>query len=67
MTPDEFVATEKGPVYIRGDEGVPTYIQIVASIEIGPNDWGGVAFYIPDKNIISSYPENKPQSKPRTT
>jgi hypothetical protein len=58
----------KGTVFIRGDEGMVEYIQIVASIEIDPNDWGGVAFYIPDKwyisNIISSYPENETQSIP---
>jgi hypothetical protein len=57
----------KGTVFIRGDEGIVEHIQIVASIEIDPNDWGGVAFYIPEKwyisNILSSYPE-KTQSKP---
>ncbi|MDQ0116627.1 hypothetical protein J2T15_006109 [Paenibacillus harenae] len=52
---------------VKDDPLRPTYIQIVASIEIDPNDWGGVAFYIPDKNIISRYPEIKAQSKPRTT
>lgn len=55
----------KGTVFIKGDEGIPGHVQIVASIEIDPNDWGGVAFYIPDKwyisNIISSYPENETQ------
>jgi len=56
----------KGTVFIKGKEGRTEQIQIVASIEIDPIDWGGVAFYIPDQwysNIISSYPENKTQSK----
>lgn len=58
----------KGTLFVSGREGMIEHVQIVASIEIDPNDWGGVAFYIPDKwyvtNIKSSYPENKPQSKP---
>lgn len=58
----------KGTVFIRGDEGMIKHIQIVASIEIDPNDWGGVAFNIPDKwyisNITSSYPENETPSNP---
>ncbi|WP_028612856.1 hypothetical protein [Paenibacillus harenae] len=58
----------KGTVFVKGNEGRAEHIQIVAMIEIDPNDWGGVAFYIPDKwyisNIVSSYPENKIQSKP---
>ena len=38
----------KGTVFIRGSEGVPENVQIVAGVEIDPGDWGGVAFYIPD-------------------
>ncbi|WP_202080437.1 hypothetical protein [Caldalkalibacillus salinus] len=59
----------KGTVFIRGEEGIPEHVQIVASIEIDPNDWGGVAFYVPDKwyisNIKSSFTANETQSKPR--
>ncbi|MBO8172474.1 MAG: hypothetical protein H0Z33_11325 [Bacillaceae bacterium] len=56
-----------GKVFIRGEEGIPEHVQIVASVEIDPKDWGGVAFYIPDhwyiSNVTSSYPENEMQSK----
>jgi hypothetical protein len=58
----------KGTVFVTGDEGIPKHVRIVASIVIDPNDWGGVAFSIPDKwyisNIISSYPVNETQSIP---
>ncbi|RKP47900.1 hypothetical protein D7Z26_22055 [Cohnella endophytica] len=58
----------KGTVYVRGDNGKAEHIQIVAWIEIDSDDWGGVAFYIPDKwhvsNIISSYPDNGTRLKP---
>lgn len=64
----ELNTSAKGTLFVSGREGMIEHVQIVASIEIDPNDWGGVAFYIPDKwyvsNIKSSYPENKPQSKP---
>jgi hypothetical protein len=49
-------------------KGTAEHIQIVASIEVDPSDWGGVAFYIPENwfisNITSSYPDNAIQSKP---
>ncbi|CEO88178.1 hypothetical protein [Syntrophaceticus schinkii] len=58
----------KGTIFVKGTEGVPEHIQIVARIEIDPDDWGGVAFYIPKKwnvsSISSSYPENKAQAIP---
>ncbi|NIK75520.1 hypothetical protein FHS15_000620 [Paenibacillus castaneae] len=58
----------KGTIFVKGNEGKVEQVQIIASIEIDPNDWGGVAFYIPPKwhisNIMISYPENKTQSKP---
>jgi len=57
-----------GTVFIKGDGEVPTHAQIVATIDIAPKDWGGVAFYIPKKwyiaNITSSYPESKESSDP---
>lgn len=63
----ELNTSAKGTVFVWGDEGRAKHIQIVASIEVDPKDWGGVSFRIPDKwyisNIISSYPENKTQSK----
>jgi hypothetical protein len=57
-----------GTVFIKGANGIPDHIQIIAYVEIDPVDWGGVAFYIPDSwyisNIVSSYPDNQSQSKP---
>lgn len=57
-----------GTVFIRGADGTAEHVQIVALIEIDPNDWAGVTFYISDNwhisSIISSYPENKAQSQP---
>lgn len=61
----EMNTSVKGTVFVSGDDGKVDHIRIVAWIEIDPDDWGGVAFYIPDKwqisNIISSYPENEAQ------
>ncbi|HWQ70943.1 MAG TPA: hypothetical protein VN370_01350 [Desulfitobacteriaceae bacterium] len=58
----------KGTIFITGTEGIPEHVKIVVRIEIDPDDWGGVAFYIPKKwnifNIISSYPEKKAQAIP---
>jgi hypothetical protein len=55
----------KGTVFIKELEGKPEEVQIVAFIEIDPNDWGGVSFYITSdwsiSNITSSYPENESQ------
>ncbi|GMQ61775.1 hypothetical protein [Vallitalea maricola] len=57
-----------GTVFIKGSEGIPEGIQIVAHIEVDPDDWGGVVFYIPKKwnieSINSSYPENQDTAKP---
>lgn len=46
-------------------------VTILASINIGANDWGGVSFYIPKgwdiSNILSSYPDvNIPNKKSET-
>lgn len=30
----------EGTVFIRGEEGKPERVQIIASVEIDPNDWG---------------------------
>ncbi len=58
----------KGTVFIKGAEGIPEHVQIVARIEIDPDDPGGVVFHIPVKwhisGITSSYPENKTQATP---
>lgn len=52
-----------GTVFVKGNSGEVNSIQIVASVEIDPEDWGGVAFYIPAQwrisNIVSSYPDNE--------
>ncbi|MDY0387289.1 MAG: hypothetical protein RBT65_09215 [Methanolobus sp.] len=58
----ELDTSAKGTVFIQENKKV----QIVTSIEIDPDDWGGVSVYIPKSwvvsNIISSYPENEEQS-----
>lgn len=64
----ELNTSAKGTMFVKGTEGVPEHIQIIAQIEIDPQDWGGVVFYVPKKwniaNIISSYPEKKAQAIP---
>lgn len=58
-----------GTIFVKSTDGVPV-IQIIASIEVDSNDWGGVTFYIPKNwyisNIKSSYPESKTQKIPRS-
>ena len=50
-----------GTIFVKRFEKLPT-IQIIASIDIDSNDWGGITFYIPKNwyvsNIMSSYPES---------
>ncbi|WP_156289526.1 hypothetical protein [Oceanobacillus salinisoli] len=52
-----------GTVFLVGKDGVPEHVQIVAMVEIDPDDWGGVAFQIPKQldisSIRSSYPEDE--------
>ncbi len=64
----EMNTSAKGTIYLKEVEGILKNIKIIAWIEIDPNDWGGVTFYIPRKwsvsSIMSSYPENKTQSIP---
>ena len=64
----ELNTSAKGTVFIKEVEGNPEEVQIVASIKIDTNDWGGVAFYIANdwniSNITSSYPENESQIIP---
>lgn len=64
----EMNTSAKGTVYIKGSEKIPEKVQIVVLIEIDPNDWGGVVFYVPDgwsvSGITSSYPENEIQTIP---
>ncbi|WP_146240944.1 hypothetical protein [Paenibacillus sambharensis] len=54
----------EGTIFIKGREESPDHITIIAAIEIDPDDWGGVAFYIPEhwsvSNVTSSYPDHKP-------
>lgn len=56
-----------GDIYFRKTAERIT-VTILVSINIGANDWGGVAFYIPKgwdiSNILSSYPDvNIPNKK----
>ena len=50
----------QGTIFIKDDDS----IQIAAFVDIDPEDWGGVAFYIPNgwiiDNISSNYPEQQP-------
>jgi hypothetical protein len=59
----ELKTSVRGTVFISGDEGVPEHAQIVALIEIDPDDWGGVGIHLSDKwnisSITSSYPKDK--------
>jgi hypothetical protein len=56
----------QGTVYVRGNNTEPKNIQVIASIQIDPNDWGGVVFYFTDgwnvSGITSSYPEKDTQA-----
>lgn len=58
----------KGTIFIKGAEGISENVQIVALVEIDPNDWGGVVFDIPKgwqiTGIKSSYPENMTSASP---
>jgi hypothetical protein len=58
----------KGTIFVKGAGGVPEHVQIVALIDIDPDDWGGVAFDIPAgwqiSGITSSYPENNSIAAP---
>jgi hypothetical protein len=64
----ELETSVRGTVFLSGEEGVPKHAQIVALVEIDPDDWGGVVFYISDKwhisSITSSYPEDKKEKIP---
>lgn len=52
----------RGTIFIGGTGGIPENMRIVSRIVVDPDDWGGVAFYIPVgwhiSGITSSYPEN---------
>lgn len=57
--PEDSNTEAKGHVYVRKNEDNIS-IAVVASLVIGEQDWGGVAFYIPAGwnivNVLSSYP-----------
>ncbi len=65
----ELETSVRGAVFLSsGKEGIPEHIQIVALIEIDPEDWGGVSFYISENwhisGITSSYPEDETKKIP---
>ncbi len=66
----ELNTSAKGTMFVKGTEGVPEHIQIIAQIEIDPQDWGGVVFYVPKKwniaNTSAVIPKRKPRPYPRT-
>jgi hypothetical protein len=44
----------EGTMFVKGRNGSAERIQVVAQIEVDPNDWGGVSFYIQHNWHISS-------------
>ncbi|OIJ13918.1 hypothetical protein BKP35_08355 [Anaerobacillus arseniciselenatis] len=58
----------KGTIFVKRTDKFPV-IQIIASIDVDSNYWGGITFYIPRNwyisNIKSSYAESKTQKKPK--
>ena len=50
----------QGTIFIKDDNS----IQIAAFVNIDPEDWGGVAFYIPKGWIISNISSNYPEQQP---
>jgi hypothetical protein len=65
----ELETSVRGTVFLSGEEGIPEHAQIVALIEIDPDDWGGVGIHLSDKwnisSITSSYPEDKREKIPK--
>jgi hypothetical protein len=55
-----------GTVFVQGEKRKVDHVSIVAAVDVDPDDWGGVAFYIPDhwkvSNVLSSYSENNEQT-----
>ena len=62
------VTSAEGTVYVRGKDK-PESVQIIAYIQIDPNDWGGVSFNFTDgwsiTGITSSYPEKDTHVVPK--
>ena len=62
------MTSAKGTVYVRGKDK-PESVQIIAYIQIDPNDWGGVSFSFTDgwsiTGITSSYPEKDTHVVPK--
>jgi len=57
-----------GTIFFSG-KNEPEYARVVATMEIDPKDWGGIAFHVPNnwgiKSITSSYPEETEEEKPK--
>ncbi|WP_337100047.1 hypothetical protein [Paenibacillus sp. YIM B09110] len=64
----DYITSSKGVVFVKGDGEKVEGMQIVAQVEIDPDDWGGVSFLLPPhwvvSNITSSYPENVTNNAP---
>ena len=63
-TSHNLTTSAQGTVFVKDDRS----LQIVSSFVIDSNDWGGLAFYIPNgwsiSNIITSYPDQQKDVNP---
>lgn len=63
----------KGTIFVKGDKEKPEkrHIQISARVEVDPQDWGGVGFYITEgwnvTNIASDFPRGSSTPERYTT
>ncbi|MDV2988919.1 MAG: hypothetical protein P3T54_01980 [Dehalogenimonas sp.] len=58
----ELETSVRGSILLFGNDSVTERISIIAWVNIDPNDWGGVVFYIPGNwnisGVTSSYQQN---------
>lgn len=63
-TSNNLTTSAQGTIFVKDDRS----LQIVSSFVIDSNDWGGLAFYIPNgwriSNIFTSYPEQQKDVTP---
>ncbi|HSW58861.1 MAG TPA: hypothetical protein VLH15_10685 [Dehalococcoidales bacterium] len=56
----------KGTIFVEGDikKSDKRSVKILASIEIDPDDWGGVTFYTPQEWKVTNFDTDYPQGNP---